>query len=219
MKIIKTIARPALRDQVYESLKKAIVTLELEPGQRIMDKDLATQFGVSRTPVREALKRLEDEGLVESLPGSQTRITQIHLEEAKNAYTVIAALHGLAVRLAVPSMSDEDIQLMEESNAQLKKALESKNVLNAVEADDQFHGVLLSASGNQEISLALERIMSKVRRLEFSQFSSHDGMESIEVHNKIIAACRAKNSSLASSLMEENWLSLGRLLVGDEERV
>ena len=52
MKIIKTIARPALRDQVYESLKKAIVTLELEPGQRIMDRDLATQFGVSRTPVR-----------------------------------------------------------------------------------------------------------------------------------------------------------------------
>ncbi|WP_066296717.1 GntR family transcriptional regulator [Bacillus sp. FJAT-29937] len=217
MKIIKTIARPALRDQVYESLKKAIVTLELEPGQRIMDKDLATQFGVSRTPVREALKRLEDEGLVESLPGSQTRITEIHLEEAKNAFTVVAALHGLAARLAVPSITEEDIQLMEESNAQLKKALENKNVLDAVEADDQFHAILLLASGNQEISLALERMMSKVRRLEFSKFSSLDGMKSIAEHDEIISACRTKNPSLASSLLEENWLSLGRLLVGDEE--
>lgn len=217
MKIIKTIARPALRDQVYESLKKAIVTLELEPGQRIMDKDLATQFGVSRTPVREALKRLEDEGLVESLPGSQTRITEIHLEEAKNAFTVVAALHGLAARLAVPCIMEEDIQLMEESNAQLKRALENKNVLDAVEADDQFHAILLLASGNQEISLALERMMSKVRRLEFSKFSSLDGMKSITEHDEIISACRTKNASLASSLLEENWLSLGRLLVGDEE--
>lgn len=219
MKIIKTIARPALRDQVYESLKKAIVTLELEPGQRIMDKELATEFGVSRTPVREALKRLEDEGLVESLPGSQTRITQIHLEEAKNAFTVVAALHGLAARLAVPSITDEEIQMMIESNAQLKTALEHKNIVSAVEADDQFHGVLLTASGNQEIGIALERIMSKVRRLEFSKFSSLEAMNSIEQHQEIIAACSSKNSTLASTLVEENWLSLGRMLVGDSDNI
>lgn len=217
MKIIKTIARTALRDQVYESLKKAIVTLELEPGERIMDKDLAAEFGVSRTPVREALKRLEDEGLVESLPGSQTRITQIHLEEAKNAFTVVAALHSLAARLAVPSITEEDIHLMKNTNARLKKALENKDVVSAVEADDEFHGVLLSASGNQEIGLALERIMSKVRRLEFSKFSSLDAMKSIEEHQKIIAACQSKNPAEASSLVEENWLSLGRILVGDSK--
>ncbi|QED49738.1 GntR family transcriptional regulator [Cytobacillus dafuensis] len=217
MKIIKTIARPALRDQVYESLKKAIITLELEPGQRIMDKDLASEFGVSRTPVREALKRLEDEGLVESLPGSQTRITQIHLEEAKNAFTVVAALHRLAARLAVPIILEEHIHLMEEMNAKLKKALDNKDVFGAVEADDQFHEILLSASGNQEIRLALERIMSKVRRLEFSKFSSLDGMKSVDQHNEIISACRKKDASLACSLVEENWLSLGRILVGDSE--
>ncbi|RHW42071.1 GntR family transcriptional regulator [Neobacillus notoginsengisoli] len=217
MRTIKTIERPPLRDQVYEALKKAIVTLELEPGQRIKDKDLALEFGVSRTPVREALKKLEDEGLVESLPGSQTRITEIQLEEAKNAFTVVAALHGLAARLAVPNMAEEDVQLMEESNGQLKKALENKDVLHAVEADDRFHEVILSASGNHEIGLALERIMPKVRRLEFSKFSSLDGMKSIEQHNKIISACRTKNQNLASSLVEENWLSLGRLLVGDSD--
>lgn len=215
MKTIKTIERPALRDQVYDSLKEAIITLELEPGQRIKDKDLAAEFGVSRTPVREALKKLEDEGLVESLPGSQTRITEIHLEEAKNAFTVVAALHSLAARLAVPIISDEDIQLMEGSNTELGKALEKKDVIRAVEADDQFHAVLLKASRNDEIERALDRIMSKVRRLEFSKFSSINAEQSLEEHHAIIQACKKKDATLASSLAEENWLSLGRVLVGD----
>lgn len=215
MKTIKTIERPPLRDQVYDSLKEAIITLELEPGQRIKDKDLAAEFGVSRTPVREALKKLEDEGLVESLPGSQTRITEIHLEEAKNAFTVVAALHSLAARLAVPIISDEDIQLMEGSNTELRKALEKKDVIRAVEADDQFHAVLLKASRNDEIERALDRIMSKVRRLEFSKFSSINAEQSLEEHHAIIQACKKKDATLASSLAEENWLSLGRILVGD----
>lgn len=217
MKNIKAIERVALRDQVYDSLKKAIVTLELAPGQRIMDKDLATEFGVSRTPVREALKRLEDEGLVESLPGSQTRITNIHLEEAKNAFTVVAVLHRLAARLAVPIICEKEIKLMEESNLQLQNALDNKDVMAAIAADDRFHYVLLKSSGNQEIELALERIMSKVRRLEYSKFSSLSARKSIEEHNKIISACRSKDANLVSSLVEENWLSLGRILVGDIE--
>lgn len=216
MKNIKMIERPALRDQVYESLKKAIVTLELEPGKRILDKDLAAEFGVSRTPVREALKRLEDEGLVESLPGSQTRVTNIFLEEAKNAFTVVAALHRLAARLAVPFLSKEELKRMEESNAKLRKAIDDQDVIRAVEADDSFHSILLKASRNPEIELALDRIMSKVRRLEFSQFSSVSAKKSIEQHDEIIRACQVKDVSLASSLVEENWLSLGRILIGDE---
>lgn len=211
------IDRPALRDQVYESLKKAIITLELEPGERIMDKDLAAQFGVSRTPVREALKRLEDEGLVESMPGSQTRITPIFLEEAKNAFTVVAALHRLAARLAVQSLTEEEIIQMGESNIQLQKAIDRKDVIRAVEADDSFHNILLKASGNPEIEFALDRVMSKIRRLEFSKFSSLNARHSIEQHNGIIAACRSKDADLASTLIEENWLSLGRILIGDAE--
>ncbi|MFD0824194.1 GntR family transcriptional regulator [Neobacillus sp. M.A.Huq-85] len=217
MKTIKSIDRPVLRDQIYESLKKAIITLELEPGKRILDKDLAAEFGVSRTPVREALKRLEDEGLVESLPGSQTRITKINLEEARNAFTVVATLNNLAARLAIPQISTEEIERMEAKNNELQKALEEKNIIGAVEADDQFHHVLLKASDNPEIEIALERIMPKIRRLEFSKFSSVDGHHSLEQHRQIIAACKAKNSNLATALVEENWLSLSRVLIGESE--
>ncbi|QQE72630.1 GntR family transcriptional regulator [Brevibacillus composti] len=212
MKIIKPLDRPVLRDQIYDYLKKAIVTLELEPGQRIKDSDLAAEFGVSRTPVREALKRLEDEGLVESAPGSLTRVTPIQIEEAKNAFTVAATLHGLAARLAVPALEEAHLAALEQHNQRLQEAMQQQDMQAAVEADDAFHQVFLEVSKNGEIALALERIVPKIRRLEFAKFGSLAGLSSVEQHQAIIAACQAQDAGLASQLMEENWLSLGRVL-------
>lgn len=212
MKTIKPLDRPVLRDQIYEHLKKAIITLELEPGQRIKDSDLAATFGVSRTPVREALKRLEDEGLVESSPGSLTRITPIGMKEAKHAFTVVATLHALAARLAVPLLTDNEFAAMERENRKLQQALDVQDMTRAVEADDAFHQIVLDASGNREIELALERIIPKIRRLEFAKFGSLEGLTSVEQHAAIIQACKSREVSAAAHLMEENWLSLGRIL-------
>ncbi|MDI5789234.1 GntR family transcriptional regulator [Bacillus licheniformis] len=82
---IKRIKRISLREEVYQTLKRAIVHLELKPEERLHDQELAEQFGISRTPVREALKRLEDEGLVEAVPGSATRVAPLNREEAEHA--------------------------------------------------------------------------------------------------------------------------------------
>lgn len=209
--LIKQIERPTLREQVYQGLKKAIIMLELKPGQRVNDNELAALFGVSRTPVREALKRLEDEGLIESVPGSLTRVTPLLEKEAKHAFPVVAALHGLAARLSMP-FEREDICSLEQWNEKLRVALEQQDVIKAIEADDGFHDVILEAAGNREIYLALERVVPKVRRLEFARFGSLEGVESVEQHSRIIEAFRDNNSQLASSLVEENWISLGRLL-------
>lgn len=209
--LIKQIERPTLREQVYQGLKKAIVMLELKPGQRINDNELAALFGVSRTPVREALKRLEDEGLVESVPGSMTRVTPLLEKEAKHAFPVVAALHALAARLAMP-FDTQAIHNLEQWNEKLRAALEQQDVILAIEADDGFHDVILEACGNREIYLALERVVPKIRRLEFARFGSVEGLESVEQHRRIIDAIKENNSQLVSSLMEENWINLGRLL-------
>ncbi|WP_409178875.1 GntR family transcriptional regulator [Brevibacillus fortis] len=209
--IIKQIERPTLREQVYQGLKKAIIMLELKPGERVNDNELAALFGVSRTPVREALKRLEDEGLIESVPGSLTRVTPLLEKEAKHAFPVVAALHGLAARLAMPFES-EVIRSLEQWNEKLLVALDQQDVIKAIEADDGFHDVILEAAGNREIYLALERVVPKIRRLEFARFGSLEGGKSVEQHRRIIEAIRDNNSQLASSLMEENWINLGRLL-------
>ena len=209
---IKPIHRLSFRDEVYQTLKKAIMLLEFEPGQRLSDKDLAEDFGISRTPVREALKRLEDEGLVESVPGSVTRVAPLKPEEAKHAFTVVAVLHSLAARLAVPMLLDSDIDKLKLCNDQLKASLDKNDVIEAIQADESFHDVFIQRAGNPEIKMALERIVPKIHRLEISQFSSIKALKSVEQHHHIMAACELRDSMAASRLVEENWLSLGELL-------
>src|SRR5437016_4799597 len=89
------IDRVPLRERVYYLIQRAIVSGELQPGQRVRDADLAAQLGVSRTPVREALQRLGDEGLVEMLPGALTRIVPLHMQAAQDAFPVVAVVHAL----------------------------------------------------------------------------------------------------------------------------
>ncbi|WP_141432241.1 GntR family transcriptional regulator [Bacillus sp. 03113] len=209
---IKPIKRSSFRDEVYVSLKKAIIMLEMKPGQRLNDKELAEKFQISRTPVREAIKRLEDEGLVESVPGSVTRVTEINLEEARHAFTVVAALQSLAARLAIPRLIESDFEKLEFFNAQLKNSMTNLKISDAIEADAGFHNVFLQTAGNPEIVSALDRILPKIYRLEIYQFGSTQGFKSVEQHNGIIEACRKGEKDLIGKLVEENWLSLGEIL-------
>lgn len=191
--------------------------MELHPGERLSDKELAEKFGISRTPVREALKRLEDEGLVASLPGSSTYVAPLHVTEAKHAFTVVAVLHALATKLACPVLKETDLQALEASNNALQLAIEQSDVIQAIEADTHFHKVFLDAAGNPEIVLALERSIPKIQRLEISQFNTLKGLNSVEQHNHIMAACRNGECEKAARLVEENWLSLGELLTQPTE--
>lgn len=215
--MIKPIKRVSFRDEVYLTLKKAIINLELEPEQRLHDKELAEKFGISRTPVREALKRLEDEGLVESIPGSVTRVAPLHLEEAKHAFPVVAVLHSLAARMAVPLLQESDMEELEFSNKTLLAAIEKKDIIKAIEADEMFHNVFLDVAGNPEIIHALERSMSKIQRLEISQFTSENGLKSVEQHRQIIEACKNKHRETTAHLVEQNWLNLGELLTNETD--
>lgn len=215
---IKPIRRLSLRDEVYQTLKKSIITMELLPEERLHDKELAEKFKISRTPVREALKKLEDEGLVESLPGSSTRVAPLKLEEAKHAFTVVAALHALAARLASPVLQEANLKELKQSNQALRLAIEQGDVAGAMEADEAFHHVFVKVAGNPEISFALERIVPKIQRLEMSHFTSIRGMNSVEQHNEILTACESQEYDKAVRLTEENWLSLGELLTQSPEQ-
>ncbi|WP_046214624.1 GntR family transcriptional regulator [Paenibacillus wulumuqiensis] len=204
--------RLSLRDQVYNMLKQGIIALELSPGQKLNDMELAGQFGVSRTPVREALKRLEDEGLVESFPGAVTRVAPLQEEAAAHAFVVAAALHSLAARLSADQLTDEDYEQLEAANMELTAALQQQDAERAIAADDRFHDLFLMRAANPEINGALHSIMPKIRRLEYAKFSEASREQSPADHMQIIAACRQHNTAEAVRLMEQNWLSLGQWL-------
>jgi DNA-binding GntR family transcriptional regulator len=205
-------ARTLLRDQAYARLRDAILDGTLEPGEQLKDAELAEWLGLSRTPIREALARLEEYGLVETKPQRFTRVAPLSAREARDAFTVYAALEALAASLGVPRLTRDDLETMRAANRDFADALAAAKVDAAVAADDRFHGVLVQAAANREIARSLERLLPKIRRLERARFGSLAGRRSVEQHERIITHCAAGETERAADAIRENWLTLGALI-------
>jgi DNA-binding GntR family transcriptional regulator len=204
--------RSLLRDEAYRRLRQAILDGTLEPGERLRDGELADWLGLSKTPVREALARLEEDGLVETIPQRYTRVTPLDRRDAQDAFPVVASLHALAATLGVPKLSAREIEEMQQRNEEFARALREGDVEAAIEADDAFHGVIVEASANREIPKVLERLMPRLRRLERARFGSLVGRHSVSQHERIVELCEAGDAQGAAEAVRENWLSLGALI-------
>lgn len=206
------IERHLLSDQAYAVLRAAIIDGTLAPGERLRDAELVLRLGLSRTPIREALARLQEDGLVESEPNRYTRVSPLDRRDARDAYPIVAALHALAAELGVRHLTDQDMRTMRTENKRFAKAIADVDVDEAMASDDAFHGVLIVASGNQAIAATLERLMPRLHRLERVQFGSLRGRRSVSQHEAIIAASQRGDAQGAADAVRENWLSLGALI-------
>jgi DNA-binding GntR family transcriptional regulator len=204
--------RASLRDQVYEVVLRAIVGGDFAPGRQIRDLEIAQSLGVSRTPVREALQRLVDEGLVETTPGAATRVTLIDAAAVRNIYPIVGALHALAVRLASPRIGPAEVEALARANEEFAAAVGEGRIAGALAADDAFHGVVLDAAANPELRRTLDRLMPHIRRLQLTQFTSAPAKRSIRQHREIVAACRRGRFDDAARTVEENWANIESLL-------
>jgi len=202
------VARSLLRDDAYTVLRDAIIQGTLAPGERLNDAELSRWLGVSRTPIREAIGRLERAGLVQTKPGRYTIVSPIDVRETRAAQSVAAALHELAVREAVPSMSDRDIKAMRRANDRFTKAMDAQDADAALTADDEFHAIAVNVSANPVIRNVLEQVTAVLRRVERLRFSSLDGRGSIALHEQIIAFCAAGDAEAAAQAARENWQTL-----------
>jgi DNA-binding GntR family transcriptional regulator len=205
-------SRTLLRDQAYARLRDAILDGTLEPGEQLKDAEIAEWLGLSRTPIREALARLEEYGLVETAPNRYTRVTPLSAGDARDAFSVVAALHSLAALLGVPRVTESELAAMRKANEDFAAALRATDVDRALAADDRFHGVLVQASANREIARSLERLMPKIRRLERARFGSLAGRRSVQGHDQIIALCASGEAEAAAQAVREQWLALGALI-------
>ena len=204
--------RTLLRDQAYARLRDAILDGTLEPGEQLKDAELAEWLGLSRTPIREAVARLEEYGLVETKPNSYTRVAPLSARDARDAFTVYATLEALAASLGVPQLTGDDLETMRAANREFADALARVDVDAALAADDRFHRVLVQAAANREIARSLARLLPKIRRLERARFGSLAGRRSVEQHEQIIALCAAGEAERAAEAVRENWLTLGVLI-------
>jgi len=200
--------RTLLRDDVYSSLRDAIVDGTFAPGERLKDPELEEWLGVSRTPIREALLRLERAGLVLSQPGKSTIVAPYDAEATANAQQVTAAMHELAARLAMPLITNIEIEAMTQANIRFAAALDAQDADAALEADDEFHAVFVVASRNPMIAGILEQATPILRRIERMRFSSTEARESVAKHEAIITTARTGDADTVASLCRENWLAL-----------
>jgi DNA-binding GntR family transcriptional regulator len=171
-----------------------------------VDKELAEHMGVSRTPVREALRRLEDKGLVESSANRWTRVSKIHSQEQEMVYPIIWTLEKLALSTAVKKMTDEDFAKMEKANKRLERALEDEDPVAASKADADFHNVFIERSENRHLINILEDLKIRIRRLEVNYFDGITcGRSSIEEHSALITALKTGDIESSLENIHSNW--------------
>ena len=208
----EAIERHLMRDTAYQALCDAIVVGTLAPGETLHDGELCEWLGLSRTPVRGALARLEDVGLIETAPQRFTRVTLIERADAGTLFPVVAALHALATELAVPLMDRAALEWLRHENSLHIRALERGDRAAAYLTDDRFHRVMVDGCANAEIGHLLDRLAPRVRRLELLAPGPLPGRRSLAQHEAIIARAASGDGARAASATRENWLELGAMI-------
>ncbi|ANY09372.1 GntR family transcriptional regulator [Pseudonocardia sp. HH130630-07] len=201
-------ARTLLRDQAFRALRAAIVDGTLRPGERLHDAEICDWLAVSRTPVREALARLEQIGLVTVRPGSSTTVSELDVRSTVEAQTVAAAMHELAARAAVPGLVAADLDTMTVANREFAAALAVADVDAAIAADDAFHGVFVRVASNRRATAVLDDVTPLLRRMERVRFASLTGRSSVAQHDRIVGLARAGDAEGAARATRDNWMTL-----------
>ncbi|MGY1810607.1 GntR family transcriptional regulator [Blastococcus sp. SYSU D00669] len=208
MTALAPVARVLLRDQATDRIRAAIVSGDLAPGTVVKDAELAARLGLSVAPVRAALARLADEGLVEAKPQSHTRVTPLVVRQVRDAAVVVRAMHELAVRTAAARVTADDLAAMRAANQRFAAAVAAGDVDAALAADDELHGVLLARAGNGALSATADRFTPAIRRLERLRFAPADAHPSIALHERLIAACAAGDVAAAVATTTVIWTAL-----------
>ncbi|RSD14894.1 GntR family transcriptional regulator [Amycolatopsis eburnea] len=205
---LSKVTRPLLRDEAYDRIRQAIVDGTLPPGTPLRDGDLAEQLGLSKAPVREALRRLADDGLAESKPQSYTRVSDVMSRDVIDARQIVRVLHEFAVREAAPRCRPADVADMRAANDRFAKAIEAGDVKAAVDADDELHAIPVRLAGNAAVAATLDRYTPLLRRLEHARFSSASAWNSVLRHTKLIDALEAHDTATAVSVIATIWTDL-----------
>ena len=156
-----------LRDEVFNTLRERILKGVYKPGERLMEIHLADQLGVSRTPIREAIRMLELEGLVKMVPRKGAQVAKISKEDLQDVLEVRKALDTLSVKLACERITEDEIKLLNNAEREFEKALASKDVREIAEADVAFHDVIHSATKNGRLKSMISNLAERIYRYRF----------------------------------------------------
>lgn len=194
-----------LRDVVFNTLRQAILRGELEPGERLMEIQLAHKLGVSRTPIREAIRKLELEGLVVMIPRKGAEVARITEKDMRDVLEVRGTLEELAVTLACKNVTKEAIDELTMANKLFEAAIVSKDVVKIVDADVDFHDVIYRMTDNQRLIQIINNLSEQMYRyrLEYVKDArSHSIL--ISEHADIIRKLESNDEEGAKAVINQH---------------
>jgi DNA-binding GntR family transcriptional regulator len=218
--------RPALVDRLAGAIQTQVLSGEVPVGTRLRQETLAEEFGVSRTPVREALRKLQATGVVELLPNRGAVVRGPSVREIREAYEVRAELEGLAAELAAERITDRGLHRLQEAHALFRKSVTQlvarrrrrppwKDESVWVQANDLFHQAILAAAGNARLNDTIADLhRSFPRDLTWASLSESSRLleENVEQHEAILDAIERRDPAEARRRMVEHVRSAGELV-------
>lgn len=194
-----------LRDVVFNTLREAILKGDLKPGERLMELQLAAQLGVSRTPIREAIRMLEQEGLAVTVPRKGAEVAKMTLKGMEDVLEIREALDILACQLACDRITEEQLASLAEKKKAFEDSLKSGNVRAIAETDVAFHDVIYDATNNPKLVNMLNNLREQIYRYRVEYLKNADNYPKlIEEHNEIFDSLANRNQEHATSSIREH---------------
>lgn len=194
-----------LSNVIYMKLRRAIASGELGPGVKIIESDMIKKFGVSRTPFREAIKRLESTGFVETIHNKGTYVRKIGLQEVEQIFEVLSMLEGYTSYLAVQNITPQEFDLLKQLNTDMRKLTQMGNHAEFHKKNVEFHLLLSKLSRNEFLQNLIRDGYDRVYRYRFiGTIVGRNFQEFISSHDALIEAFEEGNASVAQEEMREH---------------
>jgi DNA-binding GntR family transcriptional regulator len=203
-----------LSEDIAASIKDAIIRGRFQPGEKIAEGELAESMGISRTPLREAFRKLQNEGFITIIPRKGAVVATLDPREASELYEIKSYLEGLAARMAVPRMKEKEVERLEKLEAELRQATGANDVEGFYRTHTRFHEVFIRNCGNDRLIQMIANLNDHFKRygiVSLTQPGRYDRTH--QQHQGIIEAFRQGNPDLAEARVRENVLTGGKVLI------
>lgn len=194
-----------LRDVVFNTLREAILRGDLKPGERLMELQLAEKLGVSRTPIREAIRMLQQEGLAVTVPRRGAVVAKMTEKDMEDVLQIREALEILAVKLASEKMTSEQIDQLNDRLKAFEEALETKKIKLIAQADVDFHDFIYMAAENPRLVAMLNNLREQIYRYRVEYLKDHKNYPRlIEEHKQIIIGLQRHDKEYVIEVMKKH---------------
>ncbi|MDI6600379.1 MAG: GntR family transcriptional regulator [Thermoanaerobacteraceae bacterium] len=194
-----------LRDLVFEYMKESIISGEFKPGERLMEVQLASKLGVSRTPIREAIRKLELEGLVIMVPRKGAYVSDLSQKDILEVFEVRTALEGLAASLAAERMSNEELHMLTNIMEKFRECVDKSDENGIIEADTEFHNLIFQTTRNDRLIQINNNLQEQLKRFRIRYLETYKRPNKlIPEHEKIVEAIKKRTPETARKAAERH---------------